>query len=305
MKKNLEERLRAHPGLYERINRLVEVVENAAGDVNKAAEAERRVIEELRQMGQEALQGWAERRQEVVEQAAEADSALSRKEKKTLLAQLLRGNLGNRADLSSRSWWEATPSVCRRSGDWLSRVFATSAASVDRLRCRIVLWQSGRTSEGTLRDRGAKRSRATDHRTSRRSDAQATTGVQRVEWARRPIPTDRRDGWKYGSAGRCQRECRRRSPQNAGCQLAGSAIGVGARARFIDRAFRRDDGVGGSSRRPLDGLCDSTGRRFKNEDSLRRRWSELDCGTSRTLLRHAREISNRFLSRQPISGCGG
>lgn len=106
MKKNLEERLRAHPGLYERINRLVEVVENAAGDVNKAAEAERRVIEELRQMGQEALQGWAERRQEVVEQAAEADSALSRKEKKTLLAQLLRGNLGNRADLSSRSWWK-------------------------------------------------------------------------------------------------------------------------------------------------------------------------------------------------------
>jgi hypothetical protein len=82
MKKNMEERLRAHPGLYERISRLLEVVENAAGDVDKAAEAERRVIEELRQMGQEALQGWAERRQEVVEQAAEADSGLSRKEKK-------------------------------------------------------------------------------------------------------------------------------------------------------------------------------------------------------------------------------
>lgn len=82
MKQNLEERLRAHPGLYERISRLLEVVENAAGDVDKAADAERRVIEELRQMGQEALQGWAERRQEVVERAAEADSALSRKEKK-------------------------------------------------------------------------------------------------------------------------------------------------------------------------------------------------------------------------------
>ncbi len=82
MKQNLEERLRAHPGLYERISRLLEVVENAAGDVDKAADAERRVIEELRQMGQEALQGWAERRREVVEQAAETDSALSRKEKK-------------------------------------------------------------------------------------------------------------------------------------------------------------------------------------------------------------------------------
>ena len=82
MRKNLEERLRAHPGLYERITRLLEVVENAAGDANQAAEAERRVIEELRQMGQEALQGWAERRQEVLDRAAEADPALSRKEKK-------------------------------------------------------------------------------------------------------------------------------------------------------------------------------------------------------------------------------
>lgn len=82
MKKNLEERLRAHPGMYERINRLLEVVENAAGDVNKAAEAERR--------------------REVLEQAAAAGSALSRKEKKTLLAQLLRRNLGNRAQTYRR-----------------------------------------------------------------------------------------------------------------------------------------------------------------------------------------------------------
>jgi hypothetical protein len=84
MKKSLEERLRAHPGLYERIARLMEVVENAAGNVNKAAEAERRVIAELRQLGQAALQDWAVRRQQVVEQAAEADWRLSWKEKKRL-----------------------------------------------------------------------------------------------------------------------------------------------------------------------------------------------------------------------------
>lgn len=95
MKKNMEERLSAHPGFYEPINRLLEVVENAAVDVNKAAAAERRVIEELRKSGQEALQGWAERRQQVVEQTAEADSTLRRKEKKSALAQLLRRNLGN------------------------------------------------------------------------------------------------------------------------------------------------------------------------------------------------------------------
>ena len=82
MKQSLEERLREHPLLYARIEQLLGVVENAAGDVAKAAEAERRVIEEVRQLGQEALQSWAERRQQAVEVAAEADPTLTRKEKK-------------------------------------------------------------------------------------------------------------------------------------------------------------------------------------------------------------------------------
>ena len=58
------------------------VVENAAGDVVKADEAEQRVIEELRQLGQQALQSWAERKQVCVERAADADPQLARKEKK-------------------------------------------------------------------------------------------------------------------------------------------------------------------------------------------------------------------------------
>jgi hypothetical protein len=37
------------------------VVENAEGDLIKASEAEQRVIEEIRQLGQAALQGWATR----------------------------------------------------------------------------------------------------------------------------------------------------------------------------------------------------------------------------------------------------
>ena len=82
MKQSLEERLRAHPWLYARIEQLLGVVENAAGDVAKAAEAERRVIEQVRQLGQEALQSWAERRQQAGAVAAEADPTLPRKEKK-------------------------------------------------------------------------------------------------------------------------------------------------------------------------------------------------------------------------------
>jgi hypothetical protein len=80
--KTLEERLREYPDLYERISELVAVVENAAGDVVKADEAEQRVIEELRQIGQQALQSWAARKQACVAQVAEADPQLVRKEKK-------------------------------------------------------------------------------------------------------------------------------------------------------------------------------------------------------------------------------
>lgn len=81
--RSLEERLKAHPELKERVERLLVVVENASGDIEKANEAERRVFEELRQMGQEALTGWAERQHAKKVKALEAEGGVSRKEKKT------------------------------------------------------------------------------------------------------------------------------------------------------------------------------------------------------------------------------
>ena len=54
-------RLNHHPQLRERMETLLKVVENGAGDCTKADAAEQAVIEELRKMGNEALQGWAER----------------------------------------------------------------------------------------------------------------------------------------------------------------------------------------------------------------------------------------------------
>jgi hypothetical protein len=66
------ERLNGHPLLRARVESLLAVVEDAAGDCEKADAAERRVIEELRQMGNEALTAWAERgveKQVVVAQA--------------------------------------------------------------------------------------------------------------------------------------------------------------------------------------------------------------------------------------------
>jgi hypothetical protein len=58
--RELCERLNRHPQLRARVESLLAVVEEAAGDCAKADAAERRVIEELRQMGNEALTAWAE-----------------------------------------------------------------------------------------------------------------------------------------------------------------------------------------------------------------------------------------------------
>ena len=57
----LLECLNRHPLLRARMENLLGVVEDAAGDCEKADAAERRVIEELRQMDNEALTTWAER----------------------------------------------------------------------------------------------------------------------------------------------------------------------------------------------------------------------------------------------------
>jgi hypothetical protein len=57
--RSLEERLKDHAGLKVKFERMLDIIENAASDVEKAAEAERRVIEELRQMGNEVLHSWA------------------------------------------------------------------------------------------------------------------------------------------------------------------------------------------------------------------------------------------------------
>jgi histidinol dehydrogenase len=56
---SLEERLNAQPRLKERIEALLAIVEEEKEDVKQADEAERRVIAEVRRLGNEALCSWA------------------------------------------------------------------------------------------------------------------------------------------------------------------------------------------------------------------------------------------------------
>lgn len=80
---SLEERLNQYPELKAKLEAMLAIMENAGGDVEKAAEAERRIIEELRQMGNEVLHGWARRQQQKKEQEYNTKPGVHRKEKKT------------------------------------------------------------------------------------------------------------------------------------------------------------------------------------------------------------------------------
>jgi hypothetical protein len=93
------ERLQRHPELQAKFESLLSVVENAAGDATKADEVEQRVFEELRLMGQQAIQAWAERKQQRLTADCDARSDLARKEKKAPLADPLRPDKDSGADL--------------------------------------------------------------------------------------------------------------------------------------------------------------------------------------------------------------
>jgi hypothetical protein len=58
---SLDQRLANNPALRARLHALVDVIDAAAGDCVTAAQAEARVVEEIRKMGAEALTAWSQR----------------------------------------------------------------------------------------------------------------------------------------------------------------------------------------------------------------------------------------------------
>ena len=88
-KKNLLERLQQHPKLLARVEQMLDLVEGEGQEVVKAAEAERLVGEQLRQLGQESLQAWAEKQHDRQASHWERRQGVNRKEKKTVLVHTL------------------------------------------------------------------------------------------------------------------------------------------------------------------------------------------------------------------------
>lgn len=56
----LAQRLARHPALQERIESILTIMESSSDDLKLADEAERQIIETLRQLGHDALSGWAQ-----------------------------------------------------------------------------------------------------------------------------------------------------------------------------------------------------------------------------------------------------
>jgi hypothetical protein len=55
----ITQKLNAHPQIRQRIESLLAVIEAEGGSLKRADDAEERLIEQLRRMGQEAMQAWA------------------------------------------------------------------------------------------------------------------------------------------------------------------------------------------------------------------------------------------------------
>ena len=108
---------------------MLAIIENAGGDVEKAAEAERRIIEQLRQMGNEVLHGWARSQQQKKETEYNAKPGVNRKEKKTLLVHATGNNRNRRTGLHPRSAGATDSTVLRICGSEVPWVFGRVAAS--------------------------------------------------------------------------------------------------------------------------------------------------------------------------------
>lgn len=74
--------LREHPDFRNRVASIARAMENADGNLDEADAAEDRMVEEVRELGRHALQGWAERRVEATEQEVRQRPSLHRQGKK-------------------------------------------------------------------------------------------------------------------------------------------------------------------------------------------------------------------------------
>ena len=157
---SLEERLNAHPQLKVGIDALLAIVEDANEEGKKADEAERRVIEELRRLGNEAMHSWAAQQEAEQGAAVCAQGEARAQGKKTLLVHDVWDHNRSRTPLLAGERLAAAGLPL--GGCAVSELFATAAAADGRFWCRGGGWASAGQAQRTLWDRGTSQCGA-DH----------------------------------------------------------------------------------------------------------------------------------------------
>ena len=74
--------LQAHPGLRDRLVSIALAVMNAEGNLKEADAIEERIVEEMRLLGREAMQGWAETQVKATEKEIRQQPSMHRQGKK-------------------------------------------------------------------------------------------------------------------------------------------------------------------------------------------------------------------------------
>jgi hypothetical protein len=74
--------VQSHPGFRDRLAAIVGAVGNSNGDLGEADAAEERLVEEMRLLGREAMQGWAHKRVEATEREVRGQAGMHRQGKK-------------------------------------------------------------------------------------------------------------------------------------------------------------------------------------------------------------------------------
>ena len=72
----------SHPGFRDRLASIVGAAGNLGGDPHEADAAEERLVEEMRLLGREALQGWADERVAATEREIRGQAGMHRQGKK-------------------------------------------------------------------------------------------------------------------------------------------------------------------------------------------------------------------------------
>ena len=116
----------SHPGFRDRLASIVGAAGNLGGDLHEADAAEERLVEEMRLLGREALQGWADERVEATERGVRGQTGIHRQGKKTPLAHEIRRDRSSGAAIPAREQPRAP--VCSRREGQSARVLAAVAA---------------------------------------------------------------------------------------------------------------------------------------------------------------------------------